>query len=445
MAWPSTTTPASLRTLVLVVVGALLCAAGAGGCAPRTPAGGAGGDRATGTLRVWLFREVDNAPKAAVVDEAVAAFERAHRGVRAEVTHIPVETRAQRIKAAFNDPRSAPDVVEYGNTDTAGYVRDGGLADLTADLAAWDDARALDPAAKRSVTVDGKLYGAPLLVGVRALYYRTDVFRELGLKPPATLDELAATARRVHAARPGLYGLAVGGAYTYAALPFVWAHGGDVAERKGRSYEATVDDPAARRGIAAYTSLFGDHNCPASRCARMTGNETVQAFASGKAAMAIAGDFSHQAMENGKVKGAYAVVPLPGTREGRIAPAFAGGNNLGVLRSSTHRTLAVDLLKSLAGKRTQARLFDAMGFLPAFTDVRAEAARKRPFVEPFVRTLASGARSVPVTPAWAAIDAGQVLPTLLQEVVSGRADVDAATAGAARKMNAAFRKNGLRS
>lgn len=438
---PPLRTAALLAWAVLLAV--LPCAATA--CAPATSAGGPSGDRATGTLRVWLFREVDNAPKAAVVAEAVAAFEKAHRGVRAEVTYIPVETRAQRIKAAFNDPKSAPDIVEYGNTDTAGYVRDGGLADVTADLAAWEDARDADPAAKRSVTVDGKLYGSPLFVGVRALYYRTDVFAELGLRPPRTLGELAATARRVHRERPGLYGLVVGGAYTYGALPFLWAHGGEIAERKGaRSYAAAIDGPAAKRGIEAYTTLFGDHNCPASRCARMTGNDTVQAFASGKAAMAIAGDFSHQAVEHGKVKGAYAVVPLPGVREGRIAPAFAGGNNIGVLRGSAHRTLAVGLMKSLTGKRTQARLFDAMGFLPTYPDVRAEAARTRPFVEPFVRTLDAGARSVPASPAWAAIDAGQVLPTMFQEVASGRKGVDAAAASAARKMDDAFRNKAFR-
>ncbi|MFI9200033.1 extracellular solute-binding protein [Streptomyces sp. NPDC053048] len=435
--------PARTRTVALLVVAAALGAATA--CAPSTSVGSPGADRSTGTLRVWLFREVDNGPKTAVVDEAVAAFTRAHRGVRAEVTYIPVESRAQRMKAAFNDPASAPDVVEYGNTDTAGYVRDGGLADVTADLALWDEAKDTDPAAQRSVTVDGKLYGSPLFTGVRALYYRTDVFRELGLSPPRTQAELAATARRVHRERPELYGLAVGGAYTYGALPFLWAHGGELAGRKGRTYTAAIDSPRAKRGIAAYTALFGEDNCPASRCARMGGNDTVQAFASGKAAMAIAGDFNHRAIESGKVKGAYAVVPLPGVREGGIAPAFAGGNNIGVLRSSSHRTLAVDLMKALTGKRTQARLFDAMGFLPTFTDVRRAAARERPFVEPFVRTLAAGAKSVPASPAWAAIDAGQVLPTLFQEVVSGRADVDAATRKAARRMNEAFRNRALRS
>ncbi|WP_234366107.1 extracellular solute-binding protein [Streptomyces albireticuli] len=423
------------RALGLVV--AALTAAAA--CAPSTAVPGGRGDKGTGTLRVWLFREVDNAPKAAVVDRAVAAFTKDHPGVRVDVAYIPVETRAQRVKAAFNDPRSAPDLIEYGNTDTAGYVKDGGLADVTADLAAWAEAKDTDPAARRSVTVDGKAYGAPLFVGVRALYYRTDVFAELGLRPPRTLGELAATARRAHRERPGLHGLAVGGAYTYGALPFLWAHGGGIAEKKGRGYVSTLTDERAKKGIAAWTDLFGDHNCPRSSCAQMGGNATVESFASGKAAMAIGGDFSHRAVENGKVKGAYAVVPLPGAAEGDIAPAFAGGNNLGVLKSSSHRTLAVDLMKTLAGKRAQADLFDAMGFLPTFTDVRAAAARRQPFVRPFVDTLDAGARSVPATPGWAAVDAAQVLPVMFQEIVSGRRSLDAAAASAAKKMNAAFR------
>ncbi|MEU0718393.1 extracellular solute-binding protein [Streptomyces lavendulocolor] len=422
--------------LVAPVAAALVLVAAA--CAPQASGNGAEGDDRTGTLRVWLFQEVDNRPKERVVDAAVTAFEKRHPGADVQVEYIPVDTRAQRVKAAFNDPASAPDVIEYGNTDTAGYVDDGGLADVSAEFAAWPDARDTDPAARASVTVDGKVYGAPLFVGVRALYYRTDVFRELGLRPPRTQTELIATAKRIRAAKPGLYGIAVGGAYTYGALPFLWAHGGELATPRGGSYTSAVDGAAARKGIAAYTSLFGDDNCPAAKCASMGGNATVTAFASGRAAMAIGGDFSHAAVEAGTAKGRYAVVPLPGVTEGSIAPAFAGGNNVGVLRSSSHRTLAVDLMKSLAGKDTQRRLFDAMGFLPTYTDVRAEAARKQPFVKPFIDTLAAGAEFVPASPAWGRIDASLVLPTMFQEIVSGRKDVATASRDAAEKMDAAF-------
>ncbi|MEU1930356.1 extracellular solute-binding protein [Streptomyces sp. NPDC019826] len=411
-------------------------------CAPQTSDTSSEGDKKTGTLRVWLFQEVGNKPKQKIVDAAVAAFEKSHEGAEVEVEYIPVDTRAQRIKAAFNDPKSAPDLIEYGNTDTAGYVKDGGLADISKEFAAWDEAKDTDPTAKQSVTVDGSVYGAPLFVGVRALYYRTDVLDELGIEPPKSQAELISTAKKIHKEKPDLYGLAVGGAYTYGAMPFIWAQGGELAEETGVTYRSVINSAKARKGIEAYTSLFGDDNCPAAKCAAMGGNATVTAFASGKAAMAIGGDFSHAAVEAGAVKGKYAVVPLPGVKEGSIAPAFAGGNNIGVLKSSSHRTLAVDLMKSLTGKKTQAEMFDAMGFLPTYTDVLESAAEKEPFVGPFVNTLGAGAKFVPASPAWGQIDASLVLPTMFQEIVSGRKDVAAASDDAAKKMDTAFAEAG---
>ncbi|MGC0376980.1 extracellular solute-binding protein [Streptomyces sp. SAI-229] len=420
----------------LVAVAAVLATAA---CAPQTSGTSSSDkDEKTGTLRVWLFQEVNNKPKEQVVESVLAAFEKAHDDTDVTVEYIPVETRAQRIKAAFNDPKSAPDLIEYGNTDTAGYVKDGGLADITEEFGAWDEAEDTDPTARRSVTVDGKVYGAPYFVGVRALYYRTDVFDELGLDVPRTQAELISTAKEIHTARPGLYGIAVGGAYTYGAMPFIWAHGGELATGKEGSYASAIDSAASRKGIEAYTSLFGDDNCPAAKCAGMGGNDTVTAFAAGKAAMAIGGDFSHAAVEAGKVKGKYAVVPLPGVEAGSIAPAFAGGNNLGVLKSTSHRTLAVDLMKRLASKEAQGALFEGMGFLPTFSDVREQVAAKEAFVKPFVETLAADTKFVPASAAWARIDSSLVLPTMFQEVVSGKKSVAAASADAAKKMNEAF-------
>ncbi|MFJ4378008.1 extracellular solute-binding protein [Streptomyces albidoflavus] len=431
-----------LPRLAAPVAALVLAGLTATACAPQTSDTSSGKDEKTGDLRVWLFQEVNNGPKAKVVDRAVAAYEKAHKGSKVDVQYIPVDSRAEKIKAAFNDPSSAPDVIEYGNTDTAGYVRDGGLADISKEFAAWDEAADTDEAARASVTVDGKTYGAPYFVGVRALYYRTDLFEKHSVAVPETLDEVAAAAKKIRKAEPGLYGIAVGGAYTYGAMPFLWAHGGGLAEEKDGAYTSTLADKTSQAGIAAYTDLFGPDNCPAAKCAQMGGNDTVTAFAAGKAGMAIGGDFSHQAMEDGKVKGKYAVVPLPGTEKGEIAPAFAGGNNLGVLKSTERRSLAVDLVKELAGKKAQSELFDAMGFLPTFTDTRAEAAAEEPFVKPFVQTLDAGATFVPASPAWARIDSSLVLPTMFQEIVSGRKDVAAASRDAAKKMDDAFASAG---
>jgi N,N'-diacetylchitobiose transport system substrate-binding protein len=413
--------------------------AAATGCAPSTASNGSSGtDAKSGTIRVWLFQEVNNAPKAKVVDQAVARFAKEHPGAKAQVTYIPIDTRAEKMKAAFNDPKSAPDVVEFGNTDTAGYVSDGGLADITGEFGKWADAKNVTQSVKSSVSVNGKVYGLPWYVGVRALYYRTDIFKEMGLKPPATQAELTTTARKIRARHPELYGLATGAKNVFAMMPYVWSAGGDLAVKKGGAYTATIDSAASKKGIKAYTELIAKDNCPPAQCAEMGGDAGIQAFASGKAGMVIGGDYSHQAVESGAAKGKYAVVPLPGLTPGTIAPAFAGGNNLGVMRSTSHRSLAVDFTELLGGNEYQGKMFDAMGNMPALSDVQSQVAAKAPFEAPFVKTLQSGTKFVPVTAAWSTMDSDAVVPTMMQEIVTGRKSVDQAAADAAKKMNADF-------
>jgi N,N'-diacetylchitobiose transport system substrate-binding protein len=95
-------------------------------CAPQTSDNSGGTDEKSGTLRVWLFQEVGNGPKEKVVEATVAAFEKAHEGTQVEVEYIPVETRAQRIKAA---PGS--EVREHGRQrhDHGLRLRQGGHGD----------------------------------------------------------------------------------------------------------------------------------------------------------------------------------------------------------------------------------------------------------------------------------------------------------------------------
>ncbi len=238
------------------------------------------------------------------------------------------------MKAAFNDPKSARTSSSTATRTPPGYVKDGGLADVTEEFADWSEAKDTDPTAKQSVTVDGKVCGN--LVGVRALYYRTDILKDLGLEAPRTQGRVISTAkdargrsrplrtrgrRRLHVRRDALH-----------LVP-----GRRSRQGKGSSYAATIDGAAAQKGIKAYTSLFGPDNCPAAKCAGMTGNDTVTAFSSGKAGMAIGGDFSHAAIEAGKMKGKYEVVPLPGVKPGWARRPSRAATTIGVLKSTSHR------------------------------------------------------------------------------------------------------------
>lgn len=389
-----------------------------------------GGER-TGTLKVWLFDEPSSEPKKKVVQEAIAEFTAGHPGATVEVQYIAVETRSERFKGAFNDPASAPDMIEFGNTDLPEYADAGGLADVGPVVSGWAEGADLSADARASATYQGTLLAVPWYVGVRALYYRTDILTELGLKPPATLAELGTTARAIHARKPELFGLAVGGKYTYAAMPFVWANGGELT---------ALDSAQARAGLTSYTDLIREDNCPPQQCADLTGSKTVDLFAGGKAAMGILGNFNRAAVDASVAKGRYAVVPLPGRTAGSVAPAFAGGNNLGIMRNAQRPALAADFLTLLASRKYQLRMYDAMGNLPTLTSASAEIAAKDPFVKPFVDTIAAGTEFVPLDPGWGRIDASAVLPTMIEKIATGQATVEQATGEAAQQIDAALTK-----
>lgn len=68
-----------------------------------------------------------------------------------------------------------------------------------------------------------------------------------GPPTPKTMAELASTARKIHKAKSDLYGLVVGGAYTYGAMPFVWANGGELATADGVRTPPASTAPPPRR------------------------------------------------------------------------------------------------------------------------------------------------------------------------------------------------------
>ncbi|MEA5363375.1 extracellular solute-binding protein [Amycolatopsis sp., V23-08] len=424
------------RTLPLPLVAGLALLAG---CAPTQSApAGNGGDEKTGTVRVWLFDEANRAPKEAAVKDAIAEFKAAHQGVEVDVQWVPVEGRADKFSGAFTDPASAPDAAEFGNTDVSSYAATGALADLTGDLASWSEGKDLIPTVVDTAKAGGKTYGLPWYTGIRALYYRTDVFTELGLKPPTTLAELTDDARKIRAAKPDLYGISVGGKYTYAMLPFLWANGGELAQESDGKWKSAVTGEQAKAGVTQYANLIKDDVCPPAQCANLTGTQSVTAFAGGKAGMTIGGDFNRKAVDQGAVKGKYAVVPIPGTTAGSVAPAFAGGNLLGVFNASKRRGLALEFIELLGGAKYQEKMYTAMGNLPTLGSVQQKLAANDPFLKPFVDTLKAGTKFVPATPAWSKIDSQNVLPTAVQQIATGGKDPAAALTDAAAAMDKAF-------
>jgi multiple sugar transport system substrate-binding protein len=166
------------------------------------------------------------------------------------------------------------------------FARNGWFADLT-DLVTGDaeyDWADMQEGARERVTNAGRVFGVPTVTERATLYYRRDLVPD---GPPTALDELFATAARLHDPAAGLTGFAGRGQRNFAVSQFssyLYSFGGDFIV-DGRSGIARPE------ALAAY-EYYGRLQREAGPLGvtNMSLEQITPIFAQGKAAFVIDAD-----------------------------------------------------------------------------------------------------------------------------------------------------------
>ncbi len=239
-------------TLGLAACGSSSNDSGSGGTtaapSPETAAPDASAAAGT-TIRLWLNGEDT---KQELVDYAIAEFNKLHPDVKVKFERQQWTGIVEKLTTPLSSSDS-PDVVELGNTQAQAFEAAGALADLTdkkAELGGDDLLQSLVEAG----TYDGKFYGVP--------YYARRPHRRLPQGPARAvgprrsrprLDEFVAAGIKLkqdNAATPNFSGIYFPGKYWYAALPFIWQEGGDIAVQDGGAWKGTLSSPESVKGLA---------------------------------------------------------------------------------------------------------------------------------------------------------------------------------------------------
>jgi N,N'-diacetylchitobiose transport system substrate-binding protein len=276
----------------------------------------------------------------------------------------------------------------------------------------------------------------PYYAGARIVLYRKDLLRKAGVPVPKTLNQFIQAGIRLkqaNAKTSGFSGIYFPGKYWYAALPFIWSSGGDIAVQKGDGqWVGTLSSAGSQRGLRQVKTIFDRANG-----APKDGDEAKDyiAFCKNQVAMLPAPGWKVAQILNTKdgcpaMKSKIGVFALPGAKSGTTAPVFLGGSNIAIPAKSQNKALALDLVKILAGVDYQ-KTFAGAGVIPArkaaLTAVGGDAVAKTQ------AKAALNSRFVPTSENWAGIEAAQVLPDMLVTIAKG-GDVKAA----ARKADAAI-------
>ena len=232
---------------------------------------------------------------------------------------------------------NAPDVIEFGNTDTPKYMAAGALAPL--NKADFPNSSTWLSGLAKSATYNGKTYGVPYYAGARGVIYRTDQYKAAGItSTPKSLAEFMAAGNKLMAkygkSDPTYSAVYFPGRYWYAAISFVYDFGGQIARTKGGKWIGTLDSPKSLAGLAAWREMA----LKLSR-ANKTGDEAhpqqALVFAKGKVGSFIGNGWEWPYALDPKLGdpslakkiGAY---PMPSHTKGEYMPTFLGGSNLAI-------------------------------------------------------------------------------------------------------------------
>ena len=138
----------------------------------------------SGTLRI--ISDMSNPAPRAVMAGLAADFDAMHPGLTVELEVVDRDAWKSQIRNALT--ANPPDVINwYAANRMAPFVNAGLFEDIS-DMYANGDLPGLD-SVKGAMTMDGKQYGVPYTYYQWGIYYREDIFNELGLSEPATFEK----------------------------------------------------------------------------------------------------------------------------------------------------------------------------------------------------------------------------------------------------------------
>jgi N,N'-diacetylchitobiose transport system substrate-binding protein len=401
-------------TAISALAALALAACGGGSSGGSADPAQSGSESAT--VRLWLNGE--DTPQE-MVDYATAEFAKLHPGSKVEFERQQWTGIVEKLTTSLSSSDS-PDVVELGNTQAQSFEAAGALEDLTdkkSDLGGDDLVQSLVEAG----SYDGKFYGVPYYGGARVVFYRKDLFAKAGLQVPTTTQEFVDAGiklKQANSSVSGFSGIYLPGKYWYAALPFIWEDGGDIAVKDGDTWVGKLSDPGSIEGLTTVKKIM-DEASGAPKDADES--KDYVAFCANQVGMLMGPGWKLGQITDPKdgcpaMKDNIGVFALPGKTAGSTAPAFLGGSNLAVSAKSAHPDLAYDLLKIMTSDGYQSQ-FAAKGVLPAKKSLLGEVSGDDAVTAQ--AKAAENSRFVPSSEKWAGIEASTVLPDMLVAIAKG--------------------------
>jgi multiple sugar transport system substrate-binding protein len=229
------------------------------------------------------------APQFSAHEARLAEFE-AQTGIKVKYQYVPFASMREKLTAELVAKTDQYDVLSA--MDIWGPSLYNLFDPLNARLADKKiDMTARYPNAHLRAARDGmgngpNYMGLPLRGHVQLLFYRKDIFKQLGLKAPETWDQMV-EAGQVIQSKTDLSGVAMyygktGGQNLMIWFNYLWGMGADLLDAKG---QAAFNSPQAIAATQKYLDVLLKHKVAPPASASFNETDAVNSVAQGKSAM----------------------------------------------------------------------------------------------------------------------------------------------------------------
>lgn len=228
----------------LVLIGGIFAACGSGS--------GSGQQKDVKDLTIFL----SPSPTMEAIKKLIPDYTK-ETGITINVVDAPYDDLHQKQLLSFKSKRGAYDIVQFDNPFLATYAAQNALAPLDSQISSSKpfDASDFVPALLDYGKYNGSTFGLSLSTEPFLMWYRTDIYDELGLSVPTTWDEYFNNAKAIQDS-----GKAAGQIIANANpvnswwwLQLLWSFGGDLTDSSGAP---TVESDAAKQATDYMVKLL---------------------------------------------------------------------------------------------------------------------------------------------------------------------------------------------
>src|SRR3954454_2074231 len=360
--------------------------------------------------------------------EGVKDFNKANPGLTAKLLEFPESADEQRNQFIQRQRAKSADcdVFESDVVWTSEFASQKWLYDMTPYVESRKDE--FVPSTLESVTYQGAIWGVPRVTDAGLMYYRKDKVKSA----PATWQDVYKQAK---AGKGLVYQGASYEGLTVNFLEIAFAAGGKVLSDDGK--KSVIDSPENLKALQFMVDGIKNGTVPKATTTYME-EEARRTFEAGRA------DFERQwpyayalgNMKGSKVKGKFAVAPLPGWEGGGKA-GILGGHNSVISAYSKNPGGALKLVDYLTSEKRMTRNAVKFSKTPTLKASYADPAVKKalPFIDQ-LKTGVENAKSRPVTPVYSQVS--QAIYKNVNNALSGQTDPKSALKKAQSDMDKAL-------